>query len=166
MASRLPKHLQIRALKSRFKKLNPLADIQAIDFTATVGKREGFTESLEGMKTQYPQYTWIKKRDPYEGMVIEDLRTQAKPYRYDIVKMSQLRKLGKVSEKVVYRDRVKYHDRVKTVNKVVYRNKSKFITRLSPHARSVVLNVKNTKKGTTVFVHESNRPWPSKHRRR
>jgi hypothetical protein len=126
----LPRDIQLRSLKRRFSELNPQDDIQEVDWGSAVAKRETFSESLEAMRYEYPQFSWLKKKDPYAGMAIEQLRKEAEPYKFRVISQRELNAMKKHGSEAK-RGHLKHH---------------------TP-------GVKPTKRREIVFVHEYNRRW-------
>jgi len=56
----MPKPLQIKLLKTRFRKLNKFADEQEIDWESYVDETLTYRENLRTLEYAYPKYLWRK----------------------------------------------------------------------------------------------------------
>ena len=82
MARRLPIGLQISKLQDRFCKYNvEECGTGVIDWKHVTDKTLTYSENLEALQSQYPQYDWDKPEEPrvreYEEMVIARARARA-----------------------------------------------------------------------------------------
>lgn len=94
----LSKAQKIRILKARFKKLNPTADTQEIDWGAQVGSRETFAESAQDLHRAYPEYRWrvAVKQDPYQHQILTSLRKEANQHGFTVLRESDAARLRHV----------------------------------------------------------------------
>lgn len=104
MARRLPTSRQIEILENRCVKFNDNCD--EIDFVSEVDSSLTFGENEANIISLYPQFIW-EDPDPkvpvkfYEEQVIDQLRSEAEPYSYDIIKGYKLEELKRDSRRAV-----------------------------------------------------------------
>ena len=102
--SRLSSPLQIDHLQNRFTDLNPGADVDRIDWRATMDATATMGENFEIFAQAYPEFNWELEEDispgRYAAMVIEGLQEEAEPLGYDLVRSRRLSALEKISRRV------------------------------------------------------------------
>jgi hypothetical protein len=96
----LSKAQKIRILKARFKKLNPGADAQEIDWSSQVGARETFAESAQDLHRAYPEFRWrvAAKQDPYQHQILTSLRKEANQHGFTVLRESDAARLRHVAK--------------------------------------------------------------------
>ena len=103
MAKKLPVSLQMSKLEDRCYKFNQDEDCTLIDFRHIVDSDLSYSENLDNLKSEYPGFNWEKPATPkvkeYEEQVIDQLRVEADPYSYDIVKKYKIESLQRDSRR-------------------------------------------------------------------
>ncbi len=101
--SRLASPLQIDHLQNRFTDLNPGADVDRIDWRATIDATATMGENFEIFAQAYPEFNWELEEDispgRYAALVIEGLQDEAEPYGYELIKARQLEGLQRQEKK-------------------------------------------------------------------
>jgi hypothetical protein len=74
-------YFQVKSLKQTFKKRNPEADIQEIDWGSVCAKGSSYADTFSGIQREYPQFRWtggaLERVDDYSRMALEELNRQA-----------------------------------------------------------------------------------------
>jgi hypothetical protein len=98
----MSKALKVRLLKQRFKKLNPAADTQEIDWEAVAGNRETFNETLIDLKGEYPMYHWDKMNLPKsnDDAATRAMRADLEQSGYKVIKRGEYRHLVRAHNRV------------------------------------------------------------------
>ncbi len=65
-----------------FKKLNPEADEQVIDWESIIDKKENKNINLSFLEAHYPQFRWFNDELPLESLVVDALRQEIEHLRH------------------------------------------------------------------------------------
>ncbi len=103
MARRLPTVLQIQNLEDLCNRLNEDCNI---DFRAEIDDSLTFGENKANLIANFPQFIWedTGKAPParfFEEEIIDQLRREAEPFNFDVIKRSRVESLQRDSRRAV-----------------------------------------------------------------